>query len=470
MQNNTIVVIGAGCAGLSTSYELHKIHKYHLLFETRKHIGGRTSTFVEPQTSEEIDNGQHLLSKAYTSFLELIGWLGNGNELIKQRYLNVPFGFSGGKVAPFKIKNLPFRLGEIFGLWNLKFLSFQSKIKIIKLVNSLSKISISKDKRLIDFLLEQEQSDEAIRYFWKPMCLAIMNNAPEYSNASVFINSIIKAFFGSKNQRKLIFPKSTFANLFQNFEQKNKFCKLITSVKIERIESSADYFVIFATASDDTNSIAQKLQDFKKLEPSFSFQMDNNKIKFTAKTIISAVPPNSLKKIIPDDWRQNNYFQFLEKIDFNPIVSMYLWVKSPIFSQLFYCLQDGNFHWVFNKNLTNKSDDIFTYCLLKSNAKDLVNLNANQIFELAKSDLINFFPKFRFYDVVHYFVVKEKLATVDLNPEFLNYRPIQKTPISNFYICGDWTETHLPATIESATLSGKYAVDFFNRDLSYEYS
>ena len=41
----------------------------------------------------------------------------------------------------------------------------------------------------------------------------------------------------------------------------------------------------------------------------------------------------------------------------------------------------------------------------------------------------------------------------------LNRSVTAATPIENFFLCGDWTQTGLPATLESAVLSGVKAVE-----------
>ena len=43
------------------------------------------------------------------------------------------------------------------------------------------------------------------------------------------------------------------------------------------------------------------------------------------------------------------------------------------------------------------------------------------------------------------------------SPECDRLRPSLATPISNFFLAGDWIQTGLPATIESAVASGHAA-------------
>ena len=54
-------------------------------------------------------------------------------------------------------------------------------------------------------------------------------------------------------------------------------------------------------------------------------------------------------------------------------------------------------------------------------------------------------------------VVRERDATVSLTPETELLRPGPVTPLRNLFLAGDWTATGLPATIESAVVSGELA-------------
>ena len=53
-------------------------------------------------------------------------------------------------------------------------------------------------------------------------------------------------------------------------------------------------------------------------------------------------------------------------------------------------------------------------------------------------------------------VVRERRATFSLAPG-QPPRPPARTPVAGFYLAGDWTDTGLPGTIESAAVSGHRA-------------
>jgi hydroxysqualene dehydroxylase len=59
-------------------------------------------------------------------------------------------------------------------------------------------------------------------------------------------------------------------------------------------------------------------------------------------------------------------------------------------------------------------------------------------------------------------VVREPRATFSLAPG-QPPRPRAATPLDRFFLAGDWTDTGLPATIESAVRSGHVAADLIRR-------
>ena len=58
-------------------------------------------------------------------------------------------------------------------------------------------------------------------------------------------------------------------------------------------------------------------------------------------------------------------------------------------------------------------------------------------------------PRFR--------IVKERRATFAQTPAAMRLRAKTRTATANLYLAGDWTDTGLPATIESAVRSGHAA-------------
>ena len=57
-------------------------------------------------------------------------------------------------------------------------------------------------------------------------------------------------------------------------------------------------------------------------------------------------------------------------------------------------------------------------------------------------------------------IVRERRATFAATPSQNAKRPGVRTALRNLALAGDWTDTGLPATIESAVRSGTRAADF----------
>ena len=54
-------------------------------------------------------------------------------------------------------------------------------------------------------------------------------------------------------------------------------------------------------------------------------------------------------------------------------------------------------------------------------------------------------------------VVRERRATIAADPRTERLRPPARTAWANLFLAGDWTDTGLPPTIESAIRSGERA-------------
>jgi uncharacterized protein with NAD-binding domain and iron-sulfur cluster len=56
-------------------------------------------------------------------------------------------------------------------------------------------------------------------------------------------------------------------------------------------------------------------------------------------------------------------------------------------------------------------------------------------------------------------VIKETAATFSPEPGSDRWRPLQRTPIPNLFLAGDYTVTGWPATMEGAVRSGYLAAE-----------
>lgn len=154
--------------------------------------------------------------------------------------------------------------------------------------------------------------------------------------------------------------------------------------------------------------------------------------------------------------REEKPFCYLYKFDSSPIVSLHLWFDKEFMDTDFLGLIDQRVQWIFNRRRLmggEKKSSSYLSAVI-SGAYEFVDLQKEQLAQIAIDDLHRVFPQSLNAQMIHSVVIKEKRATFSPLVDIEQYRPSTNTPIQNFYIVGDWTDTGLPATIEGAVMSG----------------
>jgi uncharacterized protein with NAD-binding domain and iron-sulfur cluster len=111
--------------------------------------------------------------------------------------------------------------------------------------------------------------------------------------------------------------------------------------------------------------------------------------------------------------------------------------------------------WVFDKRGAF-GDEASHVSLVCSGAAAVVDWPNDRLVPLALQELRDALPQLRDTAVRHATVVREPRATFSLalgEPA----RPATATAVANLFLAGDWIDTGLPATIESAVRSGHWA-------------
>jgi uncharacterized protein with NAD-binding domain and iron-sulfur cluster len=129
------------------------------------------------------------------------------------------------------------------------------------------------------------------------------------------------------------------------------------------------------------------------------------------------------------------------------IITIHIKTSDIITPDKFVGLINSKIHWIFN------NED--HYSLVISAADNLLHLNDSEIIELTRKEIEEFFPNVGQLNIKTYKVLREKRATLKSSNKNELLRSKIKSNYSNLTFAGDWTNTNLPCTIESAILSGK---------------
>ena len=162
--------------------------------------------------------------------------------------------------------------------------------------------------------------------------------------------------------------------------------------------------------------------------------------------VISAIPHHVLKSSDTKTEISSN------QLDYSPIITIHIWSKHDFLKSesKFIGLINSKFDWIF------KNGEI--YSIVKSAAREDIQMSKNELLTDLYEELAQYFPLFNKNEVYHFRVIKEKRATFVPNINCLSFR--KKIPINkgNLFYAGDWVNTGLPSTIESAVISSEYAV------------
>jgi zeta-carotene desaturase len=141
----------------------------------------------------------------------------------------------------------------------------------------------------------------------------------------------------------------------------------------------------------------------------------------------------------------------------SPIVTVNLWMDRPVTDVPFIGLPGRTMQWVFDKRQAFGAAASHL-SLVSSGAEDIVARSNRELVDLAVGEVRDALPLARTAQILRAVVVREKLATFSLAPGQPS-RPQTVTPVEGLFLAGDWVDTGLPATIESAVVSGYRAAD-----------
>jgi zeta-carotene desaturase len=137
------------------------------------------------------------------------------------------------------------------------------------------------------------------------------------------------------------------------------------------------------------------------------------------------------------------------------IVTVNLWLDRAVEGEAFIGLPGRAMQWVFDKQqlFGGRSTHL---SVVSSGADALAVLGNDEIAEIARRELAASLPALRDASITRTVVVRERRASFSLAPGQPR-RPGTETGVAGVLLAGDWIDTGLPATIESAAISGHRA-------------
>lgn len=436
------IVIGGGCAGFAAATALVESGARVLVLEARPGLGGRATAFTDPATGERVDNGQHILMGCYVETLAFLNRIGAADRVSWQSGLKLSMIDRRGHQSVLALPALPSPLNFLAGVLAWEALSWSERFSVLKVgsvimrsdfasASATSPLRRDRPRTSVRAWLEQHgQAPRLCELFWEPLALAALNQSIDQAEASHFIRVLERVFGPDPAAAALVLPAVPLDELYAE------------PARVWLAERGNDVRV---------NAPAKVVIDGQRIR---GVRVRDEVIE--APLVISTVPWHSFHALfdqVPaglEDTIAN-----ATALPSLPIVTVNLWFDAAVMHEPLVGLPGRNFQWVFDRRAII-GGDASHLSLVSSGAEAIVAQTNEALTATALGEVRDALPAARSAKLWKSLAVREKRSTFSLAPD-APPRPGARTSVEGLLLAGDWIDTGLPATIESAVMSGHQA-------------
>ncbi len=421
-----VVVVGGGWAGLSVAVELTRRKVPVLLLESSRQLGGRARSIRFGDTV--VDNGQHLMIGAYQSLLSLMQTLDiDIDEVFLREPLSLGTLRNGKAGLQFRTPRLPAPFHLLAAILFARGLGINDQLQALRFGRHLKTLHLSADEDIsVQALLHSEhQTPAMIRRLWEPLCLATLNTPVSEASARIFLRVLQDSFLQMKQHCDLLFSRVELGNLLPV----PAAAWLEAHGAQTRLGERATGLVV-----NEREKLAVQIGD--RTQP--------------AGHIVLATPHVISRRLMSHHSPLKPLCDNLEQLGNEPIVTVYVqYTETVRLPEPMIGIEEGLSQWLFDRRVCGQPGLIAVVISARGRHSTLDNtvLGERVIAELAKT-----FPGWP--SPHEHLVVREKRATFSSRAGVDALRPGNRTPVDGLWLAGDYTDTGLPATLESAVRSG----------------
>jgi squalene-associated FAD-dependent desaturase len=441
-----VVVVGAGVAGIAAAVEAALRGDTVTLLEAGPVAGGRAGLISGGSAGggaggRGMDSGHHALFGCYRAFFRLADTLGVRGKLHEASRLDVPYRSPGGRVSRLRAVRLPAPLHLAGALIGFDEVSWRDRFAIFRFGGAL-RLGLGRPRpgeSAAAWLARHRQTPGALRALWEPFCVAALNEPLATGCAALLETTLRRTLFGGVKDSAIVAAADALGRLFD------------------------PELALYLRAIGGELRVRARVRELRFSGERVSGVVLANGDVLAADAVISAVPWAELPRLLPQGEAVGGQAAQLRG---NPILNVHLFTKVPLagMEEPLAALLDSPVQWIFREGDGGGAGagGLCHYALTLSCPGGWMEFPNGEILRRVKSELARFFPEVRDEDFAEGSVCKYPLATFAAVPGAAAFRPGTKTRWPNLFLAGDWTDTGLPATLESAAQSGQAAAKAFD--------
>jgi 15-cis-phytoene desaturase len=420
MNQEQVVVVGGGLAGLSCAVALADQGLKVTVLEAAPGLGGRASSWQHAATGDMVDIGPHIFHSEYHNMLAFLERLGTSRLITWQP----------GKVMTIasKPQATPLHLEDYLSMARVAMRGMKFGEEQVEELDDIS---------ALDYLRQQGVSEDLIDRWWRFAAMMVCNVPLERCSAA----SLLRIHAQLSGYKELHFGFGAVG-----------LGELYTDQATKLIEDAGGRVL---TGTMVTALLLDRRADGVLLE-------DGSKL--FAETVVSAVPPWQLFDMLPPSLAAQAPFEDVGDVEPSPYISCYLWFDRELKTERF-------FSHLWSPRRLNY--DFYDLCQIRQGwqgrptviASNIIyshraqGMTDEEIVRETVGEIAEFAPLAAQAKVVHADIHRIPMAVPCPVPGFERKRPPARSPVPGLVLAGDWTRTHMPCTMEGAVKSGFTAAE-----------
>lgn len=424
----TVFVLGGGVAGIAAALAAIDRGERVVLYESRRQLGGRAFSFDDRRLRTQVDNGPHVMLGCYEAMRTLLRRLGTESLFERPDRLQLWFREVGGGAATLRLSRLPVRLALPLALIGIDGWTIGERTRALRgLLATLQRVPSTMSFE--DWLLRHRQQGAPRRFLWEPLCLAVMNAPPDAVSAALFVSTLRAAFRGSAAGAAIWIPRAPWS-------------KILDEPARSAIGAAGSEVVL--------GGCLRRLQIESGRVTALGFASTPPTIVAANDIVVSALPWDAFARAIGAA-HAGASASMLGLPIVNVVFDYGAAAPLPQEGSLVALIDGAPFQFVFRR----PGDPPGRFTLIAGAADGLAGVAVDDIVWRARQQLQQYYPLARLDLPVDVRVTKEPRATLLASPDLPARRPPPGAVpgVANLWICGDWTQTGLPSTLEGAARS-----------------